>query len=81
MKEIESQAPVVQMLDSAIQWVNHYPADKYLGNQYLDKYLDRDLSNGWCYLAPFEQLGPGVLLKSDTNTDLVSQFTVQRFSD
>ena len=80
MKEIASQAPVVQMLDSAIQWVNHYPADKYFGNQ-LHYPLDRDLSNGWCYLAPFEQLGPGVLLKSDTNTDLVSQFTVQRFSD
>ena len=23
------QAPVVQMLDSAIHWINHYPADKY----------------------------------------------------
>ena len=80
MKEIASQAPVVQMLDSAIQWINHYPADKYLGNQ-LRYPLDRDLSNGWCYLVPFEQLGPGVLLKSDTNTDSVSQFTVQRFSD
>ena len=23
------QAPVVQTLDSAIHWINHYPADKY----------------------------------------------------
>ena len=53
MKEIESQAPVVQMLDSAIHWINHY-----LGNQ-LHSPLDRNLSNGWCYLAPIEQLGPG----------------------
>ena len=36
--------------------------------------------DGWHYLAPFEQLGPGVL-ESDTKTDLVSQYTVQRFSD
>ena len=27
------QAPLVQMLDSTIQQINHYPADKYLGNQ------------------------------------------------
>ena len=53
MKEIESQAPVVQMLDSAIHWINHY-----LGNQ-LHCPLDRNLSNEWCYLAPIEQLGPG----------------------
>ena len=24
---------VVSTLDSAINWINHYPADKYLGNQ------------------------------------------------
>ena len=23
------QAPVVQTLDGAIHWINHYPADKY----------------------------------------------------
>ena len=23
------RGPVVQMLDSAINWINHYPADKY----------------------------------------------------
>ena len=28
------QAPVVQTLDSAIHRINHYPADKYYGNQY-----------------------------------------------
>ena len=27
------QAPVVQTLDSAIHRINHYPADKYYGNQ------------------------------------------------
>ena len=26
------QAPVVQTLDRAIHWINHYPADKYYGN-------------------------------------------------
>ena len=28
------QAPVVQTLDSAIHRINHYPVDKYLGNQW-----------------------------------------------
>ena len=35
------QAPVVQTLDSAIHRINHYPADKYKGNQ-LHYPLDRD---------------------------------------
>ena len=39
------QASLVQMLDSAIQQINHYLADKYLGNQ-LHYPLDRDLSSG-----------------------------------
>ena len=39
------QAPVVQTLDSAIHWINHYPADKYYGNQ-LRYPLDSDLSGG-----------------------------------
>ena len=39
------QAPVVQTLDSAIHRINHYPADKYYGNQLRDP-LDRDLSCG-----------------------------------
>ena len=40
-----SQAPVVQTLDSAIHRINHYPADKYYGNQ-LRYPLDSDLSGG-----------------------------------
>ena len=36
-------APVVQTLDSAIHRKNHYPADKYYGNQ-LRYPLDSDLS-------------------------------------
>ena len=39
------QAPVVQTLDSAIHRINHYPADKYYGNQ-LRYPLDSDLSGG-----------------------------------
>ena len=50
------QAPVVQMLDSAIHRINHYPADKYLGNQshyplYKDLQYPQDsaihLLNNW----------------------------------
>ena len=36
------QAPVVQTLDTAIHRINHYPAEKYRGNQLsypLDSYL------------------------------------------
>ena len=36
-------APVVQTLDSTIHRINHYPADKYYGNQ-LRYLLDSDLS-------------------------------------
>ena len=39
------QAPVVQTLDSAIRRINHYPADKYCGNQ-LRYPVDSDLSGG-----------------------------------
>ena len=39
------QAPVVQTLDNAIHWLNHYPADKHYGNQ-LRYPLDSDLSGG-----------------------------------
>ena len=39
------QAPVVQTLDSAIQRINHYPADKCYANQ-LRYPLDSDLSGG-----------------------------------
>ena len=38
-------APVVQTLDSAIHRINHYPADKYYGNQ-LRYPLDSDLCGG-----------------------------------
>ena len=43
--DLKDLAPVVQMLDSAIHRINHYPADKYYGNQ-LRYPLDRDLSGG-----------------------------------
>ena len=56
------KAPVVQKLDSAIQWINQYPVDKYLGNQ-LRHTLDRDLSIGYRY-PPFEQLGPDKTLSN-----------------
>ena len=32
-------APVVQTLDSAIHRINHYPADKYYGNQYAIRWI------------------------------------------
>ena len=38
-------APVVQMLDSSIHRINHYPAHKYYGNQ-LRYPADSDLSGG-----------------------------------
>ena len=38
-------APVVEKMDSTIQWINHYPVDKYLENQ-LHYPVDRDLSGG-----------------------------------
>ena len=41
----EHQGPVAQTLDSAIHRINHYPADKYYGNQ-LRYPLDSDLSGG-----------------------------------
>ena len=54
------QAPVVQTLDSAIHWINHYPLDNSIG--FASVYpLDSDLSGGQRYPS-FEQLGPGVLI-------------------
>ena len=40
-----NQAPVVQTLDSAIHWINHYPVGSVIGfpNTYP---LDGDLSGG-----------------------------------
>ena len=40
---ISALAPVAQMVDSASHWINHYPVDKYMGNQ-LCYQLDKDLS-------------------------------------
>ena len=37
-------APVVQMLDSAIHQINHYPVDNYYQGNRLHYLLDRDLS-------------------------------------
>ena len=53
----EDLAPVVQTLDSAIHWINHYPLDNSIGfaSVYL---LDSNLSGGQRYPS-FEQLGPG----------------------
>ena len=49
-------APVVQTLDSAIHWINHYPLDNSIG--FASVYpLDSDLSSGQRYPS-FEQLGP-----------------------
>ena len=42
---LQPQASVVQTLDSAIHRINHYPADKYWGNQ-LHYPLDSVLSGG-----------------------------------
>ena len=39
------QAQVVQTLDNAIHWINHYPAENYYGNQ-LRYPLDSDLPGG-----------------------------------
>ena len=52
----DDQAPLVQMLDSAIHWINHYPLDNSIG--FASVYpLDSDLSVGQRYPS-FEQLGP-----------------------
>ena len=49
-------APVVQTLDRAIHWINHYPLDNSIG--FASVYpLDSDLSAGQRYPS-FEQLGP-----------------------
>ena len=51
-------APVVQTLDSAIHWINHYPLDNSIG--FASVYpLDSDLSAGQRYPL-FEQLGPDI---------------------
>ena len=42
---VNDQAPVFQKLGNALHRINHYPADKYYGNQ-LRYPLDSDLSGG-----------------------------------
>ena len=50
------QVPVVQKVDNAIHWINHYPLDNTIGfpNTYP---MDSDLSDGQ-YYPSFEQPGP-----------------------
>ena len=49
-------APVVQTLDSALHWINHYPLDNSIG--FASVYpLDSNLSGGQRYPS-IEQLGP-----------------------
>ena len=49
-------APVVQTVNNAIHWINHYPLDNSIG--FASVYpLDSDLSGGQRYPS-FEQLGP-----------------------
>ena len=51
--------PVIQTLDSAIHWINHYPLDNSIG--FASVYpLDSDLSGGQRYPS-FEQLGPDLV--------------------
>ena len=53
-------APVVQTLDGAIHWINHYPVDNSIC--FASVYpLDSDLSAGQRYPS-FEQLGPDLWL-------------------
>ena len=55
----KQQAPVVQTLDSAIHWTNHYPMDNSIG--FAGVYpLDSNLSGGQRYPS-FEQLEPAFL--------------------
>ena len=71
MLDFRGQAPVVQMLDSVIHRINHYPADKY-GEKQLHFALDKDFSSGYIALyiyPPFEQLAPG--LKTGVENDIV----------
>ena len=51
-------APAVQMLNNALQRINHYPVDNavYFANTYPA--LDSDLTGGYRYPL-FEKLGPG----------------------
>ena len=48
-KGLNLQVPVVQKIDSADHWINHYP-------------VDSDLSDGQHH-PPFEQMGPDLKFK------------------
>ena len=55
-----NQAPVVQKVDNAIHWINHYSVDSVVC--FVSTYpLDSDLSGGERYPA-FEQPGPACYL-------------------
>ena len=55
VSSFEHLALVVQTLDSAIHWINHYPLDNSFGFSSFYP-LDTDLSGGQRYPS-FEQLG------------------------
>ena len=64
------QAPVVQTLDSATLWINHYPLDNSIG--FASVYpLDSNLSGGQRYPS-FEQLGPEGLGSNPDHCNFVS---------
>ena len=69
---------VVQMLDSAIHPINHYPPDKYWGS-HLRYPLDRDLSNGQHYPS-LEQLGPNINTKLENVADFNVLFLTMQAS-
>ena len=66
------QAPVVQILDSAIHRIYHYPANKYQGSQ-LCYPMDRDLFSGQHY-PPFKQLAPGYYRKITKTSECLGPF-------
>ena len=73
------QAPVVQTLDRAIHWINHYPLDNSIG--FASVYpLDSDLSGGQRYPS-FEQLGPGIHLCIVQNTVICFVFKITPAAD
>ena len=73
LKGSNLQAPVVQTLDSAIHWLNHYPLDNSIG--FTSVYpLDSDLSGGQRYPS-FEQLGQ-VIVPYETTRRKVDSMSI-----
>ena len=68
------QAPVVQILDSAIHRIYHYPANKYQGSQQCYP-MDRDLFSGQHY-PPFKQLAPGYYRKITKTSECLGTFVI-----